>query len=212
MQISLSDTGKRFNRDWIFRKLSYTFNSGGRYAIIGPNGSGKSTLLQVIAGAVASSEGDLTFSVAGRPVEADHLFRYLSIATPSQELIEEMTLLEFLHFHQKFKPFLASVGVDDIISAISLSASAHKQIRYYSSGMKQRVKLAQAVFSDTPCILFDEPCTNLDEAGIALYHSLVNDYCRERIVIVSSNDKQEYSFCTETINIQHYKSALAGDQ
>jgi ABC-type multidrug transport system ATPase subunit len=205
MQISLSDTGKRFNRDWIFRKLSYEFASGGSYAITGPNGSGKSTLLQVIAGAVASSEGQIGVKVNGKTIEADHMFRHISIATPSQELIEEMTLTEFLHFHKKFKPLIAAITAEDIISIISLEQSAHKQIRYYSSGMKQRVKLAQAVFSDTPCILFDEPCTNLDEKGIALYHSLVNDHCNGRLVIVSSNDKQEYSFCKENINIQDYK-------
>ena len=212
MQISLSDTGKRFNRDWIFRKLSYEFISGEAYAITGPNGSGKSTLLQVIAGAVASSEGDIVFKVGDKTVVADNFFKYISIATPFQELIEEMTLLEFLRFHKKFKPFLSSITVEDIISIIALEKSAHKQIRYYSSGMKQRVKLAQAVFSDTPCILFDEPCTNLDEKGIELYHSLIGRYCPGRLVIVSSNDRQEYSFCKEIINMQDFKLSLAGDQ
>lgn len=205
MQISLSDTGKRFNRDWIFRKLSYHFTSGDSYAITGPNGSGKSTLLQVIAGAVTASEGNIAFTIEGRSIEPDHFFRWISIATPSQELIEEMTLTEFLYFHRKFKPLLPSVKVEDIISIISLGESAHKQIRYYSSGMKQRVKLAQAVFSDTPCVLFDEPCTNLDEAGIALYHSLVRDRCSDRLVIVSSNDKQEYDFCKNKIDILDFK-------
>ena len=205
MQISLSDTGKRFNRDWIFRKLSYEFISGDSYAITGPNGSGKSTLLQVIAGSVAASEGKIVFNTGGKTIEENNFFKHLSIATPSQELIEEMTLLEFLHFHKKFKPLLASVSVDDIISIISLQNAAQKQIRYYSSGMKQRVKLAQAVFSDTPCVLFDEPCSNLDETGIGLYHSLVSEYCLQRLVIVSSNDRQEYSFCKKVINIMDYK-------
>ncbi|HEY0058543.1 MAG TPA: ABC transporter ATP-binding protein, partial [Flavisolibacter sp.] len=73
------------------------------------------------------------------------------------------------------------------------------------SGMKQRVKLAQAIFSDTGALLLDEPCTNLDEAGIALYHSLIQKYCADRIVIVCSNDKVEYSFCTEIIEMGSLK-------
>ena len=162
-------------------------------------------MLQVIAGAVASSEGEIVFRAEGKVVEPDEVFRHISIATPYQELIEEMTLLEFLDFHKKFKALLPVVRSEDIISIISLEASAHKQIRYYSSGMKQRVKLAQAIFSDTPCVLFDEPCTNLDDTGIALYHSMVDDYCRNRVVIVSSNDWQEYAFCKKTINILDYK-------
>ena len=208
MQISLSDTGKRFNRDWIFRKLSYEFHSGSSYAITGPNGSGKSTLLQIIAGAVTSSEGEIKFVSEGRKVEDTKFFKHISIVTPSQELIEEMTLVEFLNFHRQFKALLQSVSIDEIISIISLNDAAHKQIRYYSSGMKQRVKLAQAVFSETGCVLFDEPCTNLDETGIALYHSLINNYCLDRLVIVSSNDKQEYSFCKNIIDVMNYKSTL----
>jgi ABC-type multidrug transport system ATPase subunit len=71
--------------------------------------------------------------------------------------------------------------------------------------MKQRVKLAQAVFSDTPIVLLDEPCTNLDEEGIALYHQLIKDYCIGRLLIVSSNDKQEYEFCENRIDMKSYK-------
>jgi ABC-type multidrug transport system ATPase subunit len=71
--------------------------------------------------------------------------------------------------------------------------------------MKQRVKLAQAIFSDTPVLLLDEPCTNLDDEGMSLYHQLIEEYCPGRLVIVSSNDEQEYGFCGKRINILDYK-------
>ena len=205
MQISLSDTGKRFNRDWIFRKLTYQFQSGNSYAITGPNGSGKSTLLQVIAGAVGASEGSIQYSVDSRKVDTENVFDYLSVAAPYLELIEEMTLMEFLLFHGKFKPFLPGHDARSIIDVLGLGKAASKQIRYYSSGMKQRVKLAQAFFSDTPCLLLDEPCTNLDEDGIALYNRLVTDYTGRRLVIVSSNDRLEYEFCNEVLNVMNFK-------
>jgi ABC-type multidrug transport system ATPase subunit len=205
MQISLSDIGKRFNRDWIFRKLSKEFVAGEYYAITGPNGSGKSTLLQIIAGAVTHSEGNVRYVVEGKKLEPEKAFTHVSIAAPYQELIEEMTLIEFLEFHKKFKPLLAGVTVEKIISTIGLHASSHKQIRYYSSGMKQRVKLAQAIFSNTPLVLLDEPCTNLDIDGIQLYHKLINDYCGGRSVIVSSNDEQEINFCRQRIDIMQFK-------
>lgn len=110
-----------------------------------------------------------------------------------------------MEFHQIFKPFLPGLDVISIISRISLQQSANKQIRYYSSGMKQRVKLAQAIFSDTACLFMDEPCTNLDDTGIRLYHQLIGEYCNKRLVIVSSNDVQEYDFCTKIINMLDYK-------
>jgi ABC-type multidrug transport system ATPase subunit len=217
MKISLINAGKRFNRDWIFRNIHQEFISGLAYAITGPNGSGKSTLLQVIGGAMMMSEGEAKYTIGKREtatgnaeeqtreIEVDKAFQYISIAAPYLELIEEMTLLEFLQFHEQFKPFLPAIGIPDIITAIGLKAAAGKQIRFYSSGMKQRVKLAQAIFSDVPCVLLDEPCTNLDTAGIELYHHLVSNYCNNRLVIVSSNDEQEYSFCREIISIADYK-------
>jgi ABC-2 type transport system ATP-binding protein len=218
MTISVSDAGKRYNRDWIFRHFTYTFHTGTSYAITGPNGSGKSTLLQAIGGALALSEGKLELTVhssqltEGQPLSTvhrqlstDNLYQHISIAAPYLEVIEEMTVTEFLRFHETFKPLLAALTVEEIISEVGLKSAAHKQIRYYSSGMKQRVKLAQAIFSDTPVVLLDEPCTNLDTSGISLYQDLINDYCSSRLVIVSSNDEAEYGFCGERINILEWK-------
>jgi ABC-type multidrug transport system ATPase subunit len=108
-------------------------------------------------------------------------------------------------FHQQFKPFLPGIGVQEVISILGLEAASQKLIRNYSSGMKQRVKLAQAILSDTAVVLLDEPCSNLDAAGISLYHSLIEKYCKERLVIVSSNDEVEYRFCKEIIDIKQYK-------
>jgi ABC-type multidrug transport system ATPase subunit len=203
MRITLIDAGKRFNRDWIFRHLHYEFIQGHTYAITGPNGSGKSTLLQAIGGAIGISEGKTLYQEPETAVE--HVFRHISIAAPYLELIEEMTATEFLRFHQSFKPLLPSCTIKDILSRVGLESAAHKQIRYYSSGMRQRARLAQAIFSDTPVILLDEPCTNLDSEGISLYRQLIKDHCMGRLVIVSSNDTQEYDFCETVLSIGDYK-------
>ena len=205
MKVSLIDAGKRFNRDWIFRHFSYEFKAEQSYAIIGPNGAGKSTLLQVLSGSMLLSEGSGKWLIDNKEIATDKIFNYVSICAPYLELVEEMTLNEFLNFHNSFKPFLPGLSVERIISILSLEKASGKQIRYYSSGMKQRVKLAQAIFSDTPVVLLDEPCTNFDKAGYELYNQLITDYCKKRMVIVSSNDQNEYEFCTHQLNIQDWK-------
>ncbi len=202
LKISLQNLGKRFNREWIFRHLNYEFTSARSYAITGPNGSGKSTLLQVIGGATTLSEGKVVFE----NIKDEHVYKHISIAAPYLELTEEMTLTEFLLFHSALKNFLPSITIEKIISIIELQKAANKQIRYFSSGMKQRVKLAQAIFTDVPVILLDEPTTNLDEEGILLYKDLVTNYCKERLLIISSNDKQEYNFCDEVIDMKSIKN------
>lgn len=220
MTISLSDAGKRYNRDWIFRHFNYTFESGQSYAITGPNGSGKSTLLQVLSGAMMINEGKIDFRVGSTEsgvlsqeagvtnstiISTEKIYQHISICAPYLEVVEEMTLLEFLNFHQGFKPFLPGITSDFIISTLGLEKAVNKQIRYYSSGMKQRVKLAQCIFSDTAIVLLDEPCTNLDAAGIELYNQLILEYSKKRMVIVSSNDHHEYDFCNEKLNIMSWK-------
>jgi ABC-type multidrug transport system ATPase subunit len=210
MKINLLNAGKRFNREWIYRGVTREFSAGNAYAITGPNGSGKSTLLQVLGGMLQVSEGKIEYSIAtsgGRPLAAEAVFQHISFCAPYLDVIEEMTLLEFLQFHQQFKPFLQSFSPTEIISEVGLAAAAGKQIRYYSSGMKQRVKLAQAIFSNTAIVLLDEPCSNLDSAGIQLYHSLIQRYCNDRLVVVCSNDEVEYSFCNEVISITAFKDS-----
>jgi ABC-type multidrug transport system ATPase subunit len=204
MKILLTDAGKRYNREWIFRHLTQVFETGQCYAITGHNGSGKSTLLQVIAGAILPNEGKLVMTTNSEIAAEEH-YKYVSITAPYLELVEEMTATEFLDFHRSFKPFLQNMSLPDVLKEVELSHAADKQIRYFSSGMKQRLKLAQGILSDTAFVLLDEPCTNLDETGIRLYQRLINTYTNDRCVIVSSNDQQEYGFCKSFINIQDYK-------
>jgi ABC-type multidrug transport system ATPase subunit len=205
MTISLSDTGKRFNRDWIFRHLSYQFSSGSSYAIMGPNGSGKSTLLQAISGALLINEGSIGYELNGQPITDEKVHRHLSFCAPYLELIEEMTATELLRFHREFKPLLPGIDIENALELAGLAPAAQKQIRYFSSGMKQRLKLIQCFLSDAPVLLLDEPCTNLDKEGIALYRSLLEQYSTKRLVIISSNDPVEYAHCTAQISISDYK-------
>lgn len=153
------------------------------------------------------NEGTIKWQLNEKAIADEKVYKEVSVCAPYLEVIEEMTLSEFLQFHSSFKPFLPGVSMTDIIEVIGLEKAVNKQIRYYSSGMKQRVKLAQCIFSDTSLVLLDEPCTNLDAAGIELYHRLITTYCKNRMVVVSSNDEVEYSFCKAVINISDYKKS-----
>ena len=206
MNISLQNTGKRFNREWIFRNLNYEFLQGKSYAITGSNGSGKSTLLQIIAGAALHSEGEIKYEQQASnktQLATENSYKQISIAAPYLDLIEEMTGNEFLDFHTSFK--MLTKPFSEILMEVGLQKAGDKQIRYYSSGMKQRLKLAQAFFSNTSALLLDEPTTNLDEDGIAIYKKLWQENTLNRLVIVSSNDKTEYEQCSNVIKIGDYK-------
>jgi ABC-type multidrug transport system ATPase subunit len=208
MKIKLSNAGKRFNREWIFRNANLEFTSDSAYAITGHNGSGKSTLLQCLGGMLQLSEGSIEHFTDNTPLPPEETYISTSFCAPYLDVIEEMTLVEFLQFHNQFKAFIEGASINTVIELIGLKGAGHKQIRYYSSGMKQRVKLAQAIFFDTPIILLDEPCSNLDSKGIELYQSLIENYCTNRLVVVCSNDPVEYGFCNHVIAITDYKLPL----
>lgn len=201
MKILVNKAGKRFNREWIFRNRDIAFTSPNHYAITGHNGSGKSTLVQCIAGALHLSEGSIEFELDNKKIAPEHVFKYISICAPYLEVIEDMTVVEFLNYHASFKPFQSGWNTENIIEEIGLTKAANKRIRNYSSGMKQRVKMAQAFFSDTPVILLDEPTTNLDKQGIALYHHLIKTLCNKRLVLICSNDAIEYESCSTIVSM-----------
>ena len=207
MNITLSNIGKRYNYEWIFRKIDYEFSSENNYVILGANGSGKSTLLQVIAGNLIASEGKIEYkSSEAIIISEDNIFKHLSFAAPYLELYEEFTLVESIEFQTKFKPFYNGLSAKQIIEITELDKAKNKQLKYYSSGMKQRVRLALAVLCNSPLLLLDEPTSNLDKKAIDWYQRLVNDYSKNRLIIVASNQiEYEYPFCNKEILVEDYK-------
>lgn len=210
MQIQLKNIGKRYNYEWIFRNVNYDFLFGNHYAILGANGSGKSTLLQVLAGSMIPSEGEINYHINNIAIESENIFSKVSYAAPYIELFEGFTLKESIDFQKQFKPFINQLSTDEIIDMIGLHNAKDKMIKYFSSGMKQRTKLALAILANTPFLLLDEPTSNLDKNAIEWYQSLIQKHSTNRIIIVCSNQiEQEYLFCNKIIQIEDYKSSIA---
>jgi ABC-type multidrug transport system ATPase subunit len=207
MQILLENIGRRFNRDWIFRGIDYTFKSGNIYAILGPNGSGKSTLLQVLNGSLGPSAGKINYLLDEKAVDVEDVYQYLSLAAPYMELIEDFSLSEMIDFHFKFKAYKKGLNNESVTDILALPGSQNKLIKYFSSGMKQRLKLALAFCSDTPILMLDEPTSNLDNQGVDWYLNLVQKFAENRLTIICSNQLHEYSFCDESLNIADFKEA-----
>lgn len=87
MKIILTDVGRRYNREWIFKHITYEFESGKSYAILGPNGSGKSTLLKVLSGSLVPSAGSIYYEMNDKAVDVESVFQYLSLATPDRKSV-----------------------------------------------------------------------------------------------------------------------------
>ncbi|WEK19309.1 MAG: ATP-binding cassette domain-containing protein [Candidatus Pedobacter colombiensis] len=204
MTIGLANVGRRFNQEWIFRNIDYSFLSGEKYAVLGPNGSGKSTLLSVLLGNLSPSEGTISYkSEVDIPVE--EVYKSISFAAPYLDLIEEFTLQETISFHFKFKAFYEGMNAESVLHLLGLAKSQDKALKYFSSGMKQRTKLALACCANTPILILDEPTSNLDKQGMAWYLHLIERFSVNRTLIIGSNQESEYSFCNHFVELTDYK-------
>ncbi|MEZ0486432.1 ABC transporter ATP-binding protein [Fibrella aquatica] len=210
MKIVAEQIGKKYRREWIFRGVDLTLSAGNSYTFVGPNGSGKSTLLQVLAGMQPSSAGKLTYLTNGKPIDEDDWFRHIVLAAPYLELIEELTLTELLDFHRRFKPFRQGMESAELIEQMMLTHARDKEIKFFSSGMKQRVKLGLAFFSEANIVLLDEPTSNLDRQGAAWYHEHVVQLIAPSteppvLLLIGSNQPSEYDFCSNVLDVMQWK-------
>lgn len=205
MKIRLQEASKRFQYEWIFKNLNLELNQGDSLAITGGNGSGKSTLLKCISGSIPFSSGKMTVESNGKVVSESEWYQHLAISAPYLELPEEFSLSELIGFHFKFKSPLNQIQSQELIDILYLDQHLAKPVSQFSSGMKQRLKLGIALFSDVPVILLDEPTSNLDKKGVAWYTDLIRDFQKDRILIICSNEPREYEFCKQKLALEEFK-------
>jgi ABC-type multidrug transport system ATPase subunit len=205
LTIQVQKAAKRFHYEWIFKNLDLELSSGDSLAITGGNGSGKSTLLKCLAGATPLTQGSIAYRTESGQLEEESWFRSLAIAAPYMELPEEFTLLEGIDFHFQFKKRFGHSSSQELVELLGLEKHKHKALSQFSSGMKQRVKLGLAIFSEVPLLLLDEPTSNLDKQGIAWYLDTMDRSAKGRIVVVCSNEPREYAFCQKKISLEDYK-------
>ena len=206
MEVTLHNATKSFGRELVVRNVDHVFAAGSRTALLGPNGSGKSTLLMLVGGAMMLTKGSVSHAVKGTTIDPDEVYRHVAIAAPYLGLYEELSMAETVDLHARFKPLKQGLKAADVARIAYLENALEKPVRNFSSGMKQRLKLALAILSDTPLLLLDEPTSNLDAQAIAWYGDLLREHVDTRTLLVASNRQEaEYALCTERVEVERWK-------
>ena len=205
LSINVEKLSKRFNREWIFKNLNYTFQAGKMYAITGPNGSGKSTLLQILWGQLPQTSGSVNYSFQNNTLPTEEVFNHVSIATPYMDLIEEFTLEEQIKFHFRMRSIREGYTVESIMDKLYLAAAREKQISNFSSGMKQRLKLGLAFYTKASVIFLDEPGTNLDGQALNWYQENLKQLPSDLLVFIATNQSHEYPENAVVMNMTEFK-------
>jgi ABC-2 type transport system ATP-binding protein len=170
--------------------------------LLGPNGAGKSTFMKLITGQLKPSKG--TVSVLGEPIWRNpHLFFQIGFLPEQDAFYTRMTGLEWVTALVRLNG-LGEKAADEAarraLTTVDLMDAANKKIGAYSKGMRQRVKLAQAIVHDPKLLILDEPLSGMDPLARRKTIRLVRDWARTgRSVIVSSHILHEIESMTSNI-------------
>ena len=189
----------RFGRRRLFDDFSVEVVPGEPLAVVGANGSGKSTLLRVFAGLTAPTGGAVRLEVGGAAVRPEDVPRAVGFVAPALQLYGPLTARENLRFLASARRLAdAERRIAAVLDWVGLGGREDDAVAAFSTGMRQRLRLATALLHDPPVLLLDEPGATLDEAGRSLMTSVI---ATQKIVVVATNDPAEAALCPRRVTL-----------
>ena len=194
LKLDVNKISKCFGQRPVFKDISFSLESGSSIAIVGPNGSGKSTLLRLLAGLLRPTSGEAVFYFDKKRLSFEYFRKRMAMVAPYISLYSALTAVENIRFFAEVNGFrINRSDIENILSRVGLGKRADDPVGEYSSGMHQRLKYAVAFSKKPEILLVDEPSANLDEDGKKIIYNAINSSRENSIVIVATNEKEEYS-------------------
>lgn len=205
--LRIENVSKKFNNRKIFESVSFELSQGSSIAITGRNGSGKSTLVKMIAGLLGRSSGDITFRLNNEIVTQDQVYKHIGFVSPYLNLYDEFTGYENLKICSDIRRITSS-GIEDILKRVGLFERRNDLLKIYSSGMKQRLKLAFGILHNPYLLILDEPTSNLDSEGVKIVDGIAEEYKKDRILVIATNDEHERELCDDNFDLDIKKASV----
>jgi heme exporter protein A len=200
--LEVTNAGKHYSGTLLFKDICFSLYSGEVLAVTGWNGSGKSTLLRILAGLVRPSAGKVEMYFQNELIPKESRRRYLGMVAPALSLYGELSALENMKFFYNVRglPFHRTNCLA-LLERVGLIQHIHEMSGKFSSGMQQRLKLAQAILHSPPLLLFDEPGCNLDSKGMEVVEDLIETQRQNGMTVIASNEKREVAYADRVINL-----------
>ena len=204
--IQSQNLSRLFGRRLIFKGINFNWAEKGIFGISGPNGSGKSTLVKIVAGLIAASTGKIIHKNIGGEIIPEELHNHIGFVSPYLVLYEEFSAWENLKIFAKIRGVEFNEDkVANYLTQFLLENRKDDLVKTYSSGMKQRLKFVFALMHSPDVLIFDEPTSNLDEAGKKVIYDIVKNEGQNRIVIIASNESRDLELCNEVLLLENFK-------
>lgn len=181
-------------------------------ALLGMNGAGKSTLMRLITGQLRPTTGKV--EVFGHePFANPDVFKHIGYCPEIDNFYEYMSGREFVRYMAQLSGYSAKEAkerADEMVYRVGMADRAHRKIKGYSKGMRQRIKLAQAMVHNPDIILLDEPLNGLDPVGRHEFLGVLEHLASEgKTILVSSHILYEVEQMTRSILLLHRGRLLA---
>lgn len=197
-RLSAQNISKRFGERKVFSKINFDLSTGQSLAIVGANGSGKSTLLKVILSIFRPTKGTIQFCENDKPIDEDSLRNKISFVAPYLNLYDQLTGEENLRFFSTVAGgSITGKRINELLDKVGLEGRGVDYVDGYSSGMKQRLKYAVAILKKPEFLFIDEPTSNLDDAGKRIVFDIVEEYRRNTIILIATNEREEYGLAEQ---------------
>lgn len=213
MSILVDELCKTYGEQKALDGISFRAMPGSVLGFLGPNGAGKSTTMKILTGYIPQTSGRAEvcgFDVSTHSMEVRRHVGYLPEHNP---LYLDMYVREALGFigaiHQSENK---AKRIDEVIELCGLGQEQNKKISALSKGYRQRVGLAQAIFSDPKVLILDEPTSGLDPNQVIGIRSLIRDLAKTRTVILSTHIMQEVEAVCENVIIIDQGKIVADDK
>ncbi|KAF5060243.1 ABC transporter ATP-binding protein [Proteiniclasticum sp. QWL-01] len=202
--IELKNVSKRFKNKLIYSDLNFSVEEGECVGIVGSNGSGKSILFKLISGLEDADQG--TVIVSGKEVGHDHDFpKNIGLFVNEPAYIEYYDGFTNLKMLAQIQNKISDVQIREAMQAIGLDPDDKTMVKNYSSGMKQKLGIVQAVMENQQIILLDEPFNALDyETNLVVAKLIRSEKDKKRTIILTSHQHQYLQqFCDRILMIQN---------
>lgn len=201
MELIIDNVSKQYQSKVAVNQVSLKLHNG-VYGLLGANGAGKTTLMRMICGILQPTNGAIYFD--GLDVFSEKYRSILGYLPQDFGYYPDFTGRDFLLYVSALKglnTLVAKRKVDKLLKLVDLQNKAHKKIKTYSGGMKQRLGIAQALLNNPKILILDEPTAGLDPKERVRFRNLIEEMGRSSIILLSTHIISDIEHIADTVLI-----------